>query len=123
MPNFWEDPLMPKLSLRAACSDVRAPNLAINARHALGGVDLELRVLEARFYKGRPVLLDWDRARQAACPGVQLLLDGGIQRLELDHVRDGEQPARPKDPERLVDHRLLVLRQGDDPVLGDDLDR
>src|SRR5450759_812573 len=102
--------------LRPSGADVSAPDLAVDVRHGFGGVDLKLRILKPRRDQGFPVFVDGDRAREAARPSVQALLEGRLERLELDHVGNGEQPTRTQDSERLLDDCTLVLREVDHTV-------
>src|SRR5438105_15005161 len=107
------------LRQRFSGPDVGAADLAVHSRLVLGGVDLEVDIGEPGGDQRVPIFINRDRARDAARPLVQGLLDGRLEWLELDHVGDGETAARPQYPERLLDHSALVLGEVDDAV-GDD---
>jgi len=84
-------------------------------------VHVEVGVLEAGLEQDGAVLVDGDRARDAARPRVELLLRRGIERLELNHVGDGEQPTGPQHTERFSDDSALVFGQVDDAVRDHDV--
>src|SRR5689334_231239 len=65
--------------------DVGAPHLA-GAGQYLGSVHVELRLRKSGGDQSRTVFVDRDRARDAARPGVELLLDRWSEGLQLDHV-------------------------------------
>src|SRR5665213_1455184 len=103
--------------------DVSASDLAIKPGDRLGGVDLKVRVLEPRLDERFSVVVDRDRARDAARPGVQALLHGRVEGVELHHVGYGEEAARSQHSKGLFDDRALVLCEVDHAVGNHDIDR
>src|SRR5207244_2678756 len=106
-----------------ACADGGAADGARQPLHGLLVGHLDLGLLEAGLHQVLAIRIDGDRPGDAAGPGIESPLYLGGELPELDHVGDREPAAWLEHPERLADHGALVLREIDDTVGDDHVDR